>query len=410
MERLEPASNFLLPVWSIQMQRHCFVMTPFAEKFAVLRREVIFPAVQGVGLQPLTASSYEPGSIPSQIERDISAASVAVAVLTDGNWNVAYEMGLAHRANVPVIALIESAPGQLPVVVPFDVRHHRVLPYQSTPEGYEQLRRELSQSLPLLDDERLLADFLSPVSVSCRDSVIAAAPLAFRDARRSLGGVSQFCETYSDHVGIRGLLRALAIIRGFDGLPELWNPGDFRDVVLTGDERSPAHEMTVYSIGSPKSNRFTGILMERFFDHHRPRFAFVADEASSDLRDVRIVLKRNGTLCADGLDPTDDHRRSADIGLVLRGSNPFAPSGMMMILAGRSALGTEAACRAAVEPDGVKSILGLLEADAVARRLPKAELGNHSRPFWATVTMRIDPRTRGRSSSSVTVQMAKFFD
>ena len=30
---------------------------------------------------------------------------------------------------------------------------------------------------------------------------------------------------------------------------------------------------------------------------------------------------------------------------------------MMMILAGRSALGTEAACRAAVEPEGVKSLL-----------------------------------------------------
>ena len=109
---------------------------------------------------------------------------------------------------------------------------------------------------------------------------------------------------YSDHVGIRGLLRALAITKGFDGLPELWNPGDFRDVVLTGDDRSPPHEMTVFSIGSPKSNRYTGILMDRFFESHKPRFAFVADESRSDLRDVRIVLKRNGTLCTDGLDPT----------------------------------------------------------------------------------------------------------
>ena len=211
-------------------------------------------------------------------------------------------------------------------------------------------------------------------------------------------------------MGIRGLLRAIAITRGFDGLPELWNPGDFRDIVLQGDERTSAHEMTVYSIGSPKSNRFTGILMESFFENHRPRFAFVADESSPDLRDVQIVLKRNGNLCTDGLDPNDDHRRHADIGLAVRGPNPFASNGMMMLLAGRSALGTEAACRAVVEPEGIKSILGLLEADAVARRLPRVALADHSRSFWATVTMRIDPRTRNRPASSVTVQMAKFCD
>jgi hypothetical protein len=393
------------------MPRTCFVMTPVADKFAVLLNDVIVPTVRRAGLEPVVAAlSYEPGSIPAQIDRDITAASVAIAVLTDGNVNVGYEMGLAHKAGVPVIPLIESAPEKLPVSVPFDVRHHRVLPYQTTPEGYEELRRSLLKSLPVLDDERLLAEFLAPVSIECRDSVIAAAPLSYRDARRNIGGVTQFCETYSDHVGIRGLLRALTIIRGFDGLPELWNPGDFRDVVLKGDDRTPAHEMTVYSIGSPKSNRFTGILMERFFESHRPRFAFVADESSPDLRDVQIVLKRDGSLYMDGLDPGDDHRRSADIGLVVRGPNPFAPGGMMMILAGRSALGTEAACRAVVEPDGLKSILALLEADAVARKLPPVALADHSRSFWATVTMRVDPRTRRRPASSVMVQMAKFCD
>ena len=318
-------------------------MTPFAETFAVLRNDIIVPTIRKAGLEPVIAASYEPGSIPEQIDRDITAASVAIAVLTDGNWNVAYEMGLAHKANVPVIALIESAPDGLPLSIPFDVRHHRVLPYRPTPDGYKALQGELLQSLPVLDDERILADFLAPMSVGCRDSVIAAAPLSYRDARRNIGGLTQFSETYSDHVGIRGLLRALAIIRGFDRLPELWNPGDFRDVVLTGDDRSPAHEMTVYSIGSPKSNRFTGILMQRFFETHRPTFAFVADDSSPDLRDVQIVLKRNGTLCSDGLDPNDDRRRFADIGLVVRGANPFTPNGMMMILAGRSALGTEAA-------------------------------------------------------------------
>jgi hypothetical protein len=392
------------------MRATCFVMLPFNETSEELFRDVIAPAIRDAGLEPVTGSSYEPGSIPAQIDRDITGATVAIAVLTQGNWNVAYEMGLAHKANIPVIALIESSKQDVPRSVPFDVRHHRVLPYRPTRVGYEALRQELSQGLPKLHDEKLLADMLCPASLGARDSVIAAAPLAYRDARRKIGGVTRFCETFSDHVGIRGLLRALAIVKGFDGLPELWNPGDFQDVVLTGDDKSPPHQMTVYSIGSPKTNRFTGVLMEGFFEIHRPRFTFVADEGSPDLRDVRIALKRDGNLCMDGLDPVKDSRRVADIGLVARGPNPFAPTGMMMILAGRSALGTEAACRAAVEPEGVKSILQHLDADAAARRLPKAMLGDHSRSFWATVTMRVDPRTPSRDSSSVAVQMAKFCD
>ena len=171
------------------MPRTCFVMTPFADKFAVLRNDVIIPAVRRAGLEPVVASSYEPGSIPAQIDRDITAASVAIAVLTDGNWNVAYEMGLAHKAKVPVIALIESAPAKLPLSVPFDVRHHRVLPYRATPEGHEQLRRDLQESLPVLDDERLLADFLTPASVGCRDSVIAAAPLSGNETHVAISAV-----------------------------------------------------------------------------------------------------------------------------------------------------------------------------------------------------------------------------
>jgi hypothetical protein len=386
----------------------CFVMLPFQQKFMALYEDVLAPVARGVGLEPRTGSSYEPGSIPAQIEQGISTASVAIAVLTDGNWNVAYEMGIAHKANVPVIAVIEAAPDDLPRSVPFDVRHHRVLPYRPTEEGLRQLQHDLRESLPKLYDEHLLADMLSPASIKSPRSVIAASPLAYRDARRKIGGVARFRETSSDHVGIRGLLRGLAIIRGFEGLPELWNPGDFLDTVLIGGEHSPPSEMTVFSIGSPKSNHFTGLLMDAFFARHRPSFAFVADETSRDLRDVRVALKRDGQLCLDGLDPAHDDRRYHDLGLVVRGPNPFSPGSMMMILAGRSALGTEAACRAAVEPHSVQSILHHLEADASARHIPKPSLKDHARSFVAVVTMRRDPHTRERDPSSLVVEMARF--
>ena len=78
------------------MRRSCFVMTLFADKFTRLYDEVIARPCD-VRTSSGRRLSYEPGSIPAQIDRDITLR-VAIAVLTDGNWNVAYEMGIAHKA------------------------------------------------------------------------------------------------------------------------------------------------------------------------------------------------------------------------------------------------------------------------------------------------------------------------
>jgi hypothetical protein len=391
------------------MRRTCFVMRPFREKFDELYQFAIAPAVAESGLDPELGKSYEPGSIPEEIDRKISSAAVAIAILTEGNWNVAYEMGIAHKAGVPVFALIEGSPEEVPVKVPFDVRHQRVFTYTPTRAGYDELRKLLIGALPKLQDENLLGQMLAPPSLRCEQAIIAASPLAYRDARRKVGGASQFKKSFSDHVGIRGLLRALAITRGFDCLPELWNPNDFLDVVLTGNDQFAPTDMTIYSIGSPKSNRFTGLLMDKFFENRRPRFAFVADESSPDLRDVRISLKRDGLVYLEGIDPNSDDRRFKDIGLVIRGPNPYFENGMMLILAGRSALGTEAACRAAVEPRGIQMILQHLDADAMSRGLD-ASLRDYKRAFWVAVTMGANFKTRDRDPKTLVIQTARYFD
>ena len=96
------------------------------------------------------------------------------------------------------------------------------------------------------------------------------------------GGAERFSRTFSDNIGIRGLLRAFAILKGLDGLPELWNPDDFEECVLQGD-------LNVCSPGGPKANRFTGQLVRKFFEKNgglRPSFDVIADQASPDLRSV----------------------------------------------------------------------------------------------------------------------------
>ncbi|MCG8344013.1 MAG: hypothetical protein MI685_02490 [Chlorobiales bacterium] len=384
-------------------------MTPFSDEYRSFVEDTIKPIIGKAGFRPVLADSYEPGSIPEQIKRDISDATVCIAILTSENLNVAYEMGLAHMAAVPVIVLVEAYPEEISTKVNFDIRHHRILPYVSTEKGRAELAYALEKALPKLEDERILADILAPSSLSCAQSVIAAAPLSFREARQKVGGWATFRETFSDHFGIKGLLRNLSIIQGLDRSPELWNPNDFQDAVLVGDDRTPPCEMTVYSIGSPKVNRFTGLLMQKFFEDRWPTFSFVADERSPDLRDVRVSIKQGDNLYLNGINPDRDKRLKKDIGLIIRGPNPFCEKGMMLILAGRGPLGTEAACRAVLEPRGVRMLLEHLKISANTLQLSSAQTSEYSCSFWASVTMSAE-RAGVSQPTSLEIQEAKYFE
>ena len=84
-----------------------------------------------------------PGSVVEQIWEQISKSRVLLADLTDKNPNVFYELGLAHAANKPVVftsARIED--------VPFDLRHLRVIVYETRdPEWASKLRKLITDYL-----------------------------------------------------------------------------------------------------------------------------------------------------------------------------------------------------------------------------------------------------------------------
>ena len=52
--------------------------------------------------------------------------------------------------------------------------------------------------------------------------------------------------------------------------------------------------MHLYSIGSPKANRWTGLLMDAFFERWEPRLEFTADPDSHDLRNVYVMVRQDG--------------------------------------------------------------------------------------------------------------------
>ena len=120
----------------------CFVLMPFGKKpgrggalidFDAVFRDLIAPAVEQAGLEPLRADEEQAGGVihKPMLERLI-LCEYAVADLTTANANVFYELGLRHgvRAGSTVLVFAQGA-GPLP----FDVAALRGLPYQLGANG-----------------------------------------------------------------------------------------------------------------------------------------------------------------------------------------------------------------------------------------------------------------------------------
>jgi tetratricopeptide (TPR) repeat protein len=120
----------------------CFVLMPFGRKpttagtlvdFDAVYRQLIVPAIEAVGLEPLRADEEMTGGIihKPMYERLI-LCEYAVADLSTANANVFYELGLRHavRAASTVLIYAEES-GQLP----FDVAPLRALAYRLGAEG-----------------------------------------------------------------------------------------------------------------------------------------------------------------------------------------------------------------------------------------------------------------------------------
>ena len=136
----------------------CFVLMPFGEKpgaggtvvnFNAVYDELIRPAVEAAGMEPLRADEEQGGGVihKPMFERLI-LCEFAVADLTTANANVFYELGLRHAARPwSTLLLFAEGQGQLP----FDVAPLRAIPYHLEADGRpvadEALRATLTERL-----------------------------------------------------------------------------------------------------------------------------------------------------------------------------------------------------------------------------------------------------------------------
>lgn len=118
------------------------VMMPFAAQFDPVY-EAMRRACEDCGLRCLRASDiWEATAIIQDIFSLIYRAHVVVVDFSGRNPNVMYETGIAHTLGKTVVPLSQSLDD-----VPFDIKHHRVLPYLSNREGLEGLRSKLAARL-----------------------------------------------------------------------------------------------------------------------------------------------------------------------------------------------------------------------------------------------------------------------
>ena len=352
-------------------------MIPYKPPFDDVYEKAIKPAVEDAGLTAtIVKDEHYVGAIFERIQGSIGDAELCVADVTGGNPNVMWEAAYGEALGKQVIFIAQAVDE-----IPFDVRHNRCILYDVSPTGLANLKREIAQTIRAVlggqtSDLQTLRQIVLPNSIKGAGStfVVAANPLSYRLSHGvSPGWRERPVTTFSDYVGIRGLMRTFGMILGVQALPELVNPDDFDDDALR-------RKMNLYLIGSSKANRWTGVIMEEFFADRQMKWDFRPDPESKDIQSPDVILRCNGKYHAP-LGWKETSQFENDFGIVIRGPNPRDSSLMVMVLAGRGALGTEAASLAITDPACIR----LLKRELQHRGI---DLDDHRQSFLAVVSVR----------------------
>ncbi len=117
----------------------CFIIMPFTDKLNPIYKSIIRPIIKELKLECLRADEiFTSNPIVEDICDNIKRARFLIADLTERNPNVFYELGLAHALNKEVILLAQDLND-----VPFDLRHYRIIVYEDTISGADELKSKL---------------------------------------------------------------------------------------------------------------------------------------------------------------------------------------------------------------------------------------------------------------------------
>ena len=193
----------------------CFVITPIGDVDSPIRRAadgviaaVIKPVLSKLKYEPVVPHEMtSPGSITSQVIRQILEANMVVANLTGLNPNVMYELAIRHAARKPVVAIVERG-----IRLPFDLAEERTVFYTNDMLGvtnltselegvilaaqsdnkpdnpiYRAVERSIMQEVARDDFQKLLADRLGQIEDKLNDFAFASPKFNNPSLSSSLG-------------------------------------------------------------------------------------------------------------------------------------------------------------------------------------------------------------------------------
>lgn len=129
----------------VPQKPEAFVVMPFAEPYDTLYHVVIKQVTEQEGFNINRVDEIRgPGIIIDDIRRQIELAHVVVAEVSTHNPNVFYEVGYAHALKKPVILLARRGGER---ELPFDLQPYRVIFYNDSIGGKEEVERVLRDHL-----------------------------------------------------------------------------------------------------------------------------------------------------------------------------------------------------------------------------------------------------------------------
>ena len=128
----------------VQKSIDVFVAMPFQPEMKSIHQKLIVKVCKELNLTCVRGddSAAAQASIIDEIWSYISASRLCVIDMTGENANVFYELGIAHTLGKPCILITQCLDD-----VPFDVRHRRIIAYNTSVKGLEALENELSLAI-----------------------------------------------------------------------------------------------------------------------------------------------------------------------------------------------------------------------------------------------------------------------
>lgn len=148
--------NFSLPSRAPQYRCDIFMVMPFRDDLNRIYRDEIEPIANAMNKVIKRGDYFQSltGQIMAEVWHAIYASKAVIVDCTkpdgeDTNGNVYYELGIADVLGKPVCFITQTMPTSLP----FDIRHRRMIVYDSTETGLMNLRVQLHAALRTIFDE-----------------------------------------------------------------------------------------------------------------------------------------------------------------------------------------------------------------------------------------------------------------